>query len=50
MKTATAEWLKSAEMDLENVGQIIHLEHLTPIAAEVAGDGLRMTNISFLRR
>jgi HEPN domain-containing protein len=33
MRKATAEWLKSAEMDLENVGQIIHLEHLTPVAA-----------------
>ncbi len=33
MKKATAEWLKSAEMDLENVAQIIHLEHLTPVAA-----------------
>ncbi len=33
MKKATAEWLKSAEMDLENIAQIIHLEHLTPVAA-----------------
>lgn len=33
MRKATAEWLKSAEMDLENVAQIIHLEHLTPVAA-----------------
>ena len=33
MRKATAEWLKSAEMDLENVAHIIHLEHLTPIAA-----------------
>jgi HEPN domain-containing protein len=33
MRKATAEGLKSAEMDLENVAQIIHLEHLTPVAA-----------------
>ncbi len=33
MKKATAEWLKSAEMDLENVAEIIHLEHLTPVIA-----------------
>jgi HEPN domain-containing protein len=33
MKKATAEWLKSAEMDFENITQIIHLEHLTPVAA-----------------
>jgi len=33
MRKATAEWLKSAEMDLENVAHIIHLEHLTPVAA-----------------
>ena len=33
MRKATAEWLKSAEMDLENVAQIINLEHLTPVAA-----------------
>ena len=33
MKKATAEWLKSAEMDLDNIAQIIDLEHLTPIAA-----------------
>jgi HEPN domain-containing protein len=33
VKRATAEWLKSAEMDLDNVAQIIHLEHLTPVAA-----------------
>jgi HEPN domain-containing protein len=33
MRKATAEWLKSAEMDLENVAEIIHLEHLTPVAA-----------------
>ncbi|OHB76994.1 MAG: hypothetical protein A2Z25_18945 [Planctomycetes bacterium RBG_16_55_9] len=33
MRKASAEWLKSAEMDLENVAQIIHLEHLTPVAA-----------------
>ncbi len=33
MKKATAEWLISAEMDLDNVAQIIHLEHLTPVAA-----------------
>ncbi len=33
MKKATAEWLKSAEMDLDNIAQIIDLEHLTPVAA-----------------
>jgi HEPN domain-containing protein len=33
MKKATGEWLKSAEMDLDNVAEIIHLEHLTPVAA-----------------
>ncbi len=33
MKKATSEWLKSAEMDLENIAQIINLEHLTPVAA-----------------
>jgi HEPN domain-containing protein len=33
VKKATAEWLKSAAMDLDNVAQIIHLEHLTPVAA-----------------
>ena len=33
MRKASAEWLISAEMDLENVAQIIHLEHLTPVAA-----------------
>ena len=33
MRKATVDWLKSAEMDLANIAQIIHLEHLTPIAA-----------------
>lgn len=33
MRKATAEWLKSAEMDLASVAQIIHLAHLTPVAA-----------------
>ena len=33
MKKATAEWLKSAEMDLETLTQISHKEHLTPVAA-----------------
>lgn len=33
MRTATAEWLKSAAMDLDNIAEIGHLEHLTPIAA-----------------
>lgn len=33
MRKAAAEWLKSAEMDLQSIAQIIHLEHLTPIAA-----------------
>jgi HEPN domain-containing protein len=33
MRKASAEWLKSAKMDLDNIAQIIHLEHLTPIVA-----------------
>jgi HEPN domain-containing protein len=33
VKKATVEWLKSAEMDLDSVVQIIHREHLTPVAA-----------------
>lgn len=33
MRKATLEWLKSAEMDLENIAEIVHLEHLTPIVA-----------------
>jgi HEPN domain-containing protein len=33
MRKAAVEWLKSAEMDLENVAQIIDLDYLTPIAA-----------------
>ena len=33
MRKATAEWLKSADLDLENIVQIAHIEHLTPIAA-----------------
>lgn len=33
MRKASAEWLISAKMDLDNIAQIIHLEHLTPIAA-----------------
>jgi len=33
VRKATAEWLKSAEMDLESVAQIMQLEHLTPVAA-----------------
>lgn len=33
MRKATAEWLRSARMDLENVAEIVHLEHLTPVAA-----------------
>ena len=33
MRKATLEWLKSAEMDIENIAQIVHLEHLTPIVA-----------------
>ena len=33
MKKATAEWLKSAEMDIETLAQIIHIEYLTPVAA-----------------
>ena len=33
MKKATAEWLQSAEMDMETLDQISHLEYLTPVAA-----------------
>jgi HEPN domain-containing protein len=33
MRKASAEWMVSAEMDLENVVQIVQLEHLTPVAA-----------------
>ena len=33
MKKATAEWLESAEMDLETLAQIIDVEHLTPVVA-----------------
>jgi HEPN domain-containing protein len=33
MRKATIQWLKSAEMDLDNITQILDLEHLTPIAA-----------------
>ena len=33
MRKATIQWLKSAEMDLDNIAQIIDMEHLTPIAA-----------------
>ena len=33
MKKATAEWMQSAEMDLETLAQISYLEHLTPVAA-----------------
>ena len=33
MRKATLDWLKSAEMDVESVAQIIHLEHLTPVVA-----------------
>lgn len=33
MRKATTEWLKSAAMDLDSVAQIVHLEHLTPVAA-----------------
>lgn len=32
MRKATTEWLKSAGMDLDSVAQIVHLEHLTPVA------------------
>ncbi len=28
MKKATSEWLKSAQMDLDNVAEIIHLDDL----------------------
>jgi len=33
MRKATREWLRSAEMDLDSVAQIIHLAHLTPVVA-----------------
>jgi HEPN domain-containing protein len=33
MRKATLQWLESAEMDLANIAQIIHLEHLTPVVA-----------------
>ncbi len=33
MRKATTEWLKSAAMALDSVAQIVHLEHLTPVAA-----------------
>jgi HEPN domain-containing protein len=33
MKTATAQWLESAEMDLASIDQIIRREDLTPVAA-----------------
>lgn len=33
MRKATADWLESARMDLESIAQIVHLEHLTPVAA-----------------
>ncbi len=33
MRKATLEWLTSAGMDLDNIAEIIHLEHLTPIVA-----------------
>lgn len=33
MRKATAEWLKAAAMDLNSVAQIVHLEHLSPVAA-----------------
>ena len=33
MRKATLRWLESAEMDLDNVAQIVHLAHLTPVVA-----------------
>jgi HEPN domain-containing protein len=33
MRKAAVEWLKSAEMDLGSIGQIIQREDLTPVAA-----------------
>jgi len=33
MKTATGQWLESAEMDLGSIEQIIRREDLTPVAA-----------------
>ena len=33
MRKATLAWFNSAEMDLENIAQIIRLEHLTPVIA-----------------
>ena len=28
-----AEWLKAAKLDIESIGYIINVEHLTPIVA-----------------
>lgn len=33
MRKATIQWLKSAEMDLDSIAQVIDMEHLTPVAA-----------------
>ena len=33
MKRASGQWLESAEMDLDSIGEIVHVEHLTPVAA-----------------
>ena len=33
MRKAAIQWLKSAEMDLDNIAQVIDMEHLTPVAA-----------------
>jgi hypothetical protein len=33
VKRATRQWLESAAMDLDSIGQIIQREDLTPVAA-----------------
>ena len=33
MKKITEDWLRSAQMDLDNISKILHEEHLTPIVA-----------------
>lgn len=33
MKRASGQWLESAEMDLDSIGEIVHVEHLTPVTA-----------------
>ena len=33
MRKAAIQWLKSAEMDLDSIAQVIDMEHLTSVAA-----------------